>query len=297
MAILGLGQTILAHPEKRDAYLPAMEAAADRLVDPATLTYAATVYGQHAAVGIGSGGGHAYAGYINMGLGMLRLIHKDTRHAKLHDRLTADLRRELLASKTGMIETYPGESWPPDVAVVAGSIGLHALATGLDIRADMDAWGVRFEKCALHEPSGYLYQRVQTGTCKPVDAPRGSGTAVSSYALGFAHIALSQRLYAALSRNGFITVLGFGGIREYAPGFDGRGDGNAGPMLWGASVGGTGFGLGAARMNGDREGFTKLYRSTHLAGLPLSNGDESRYGAGGILGDALLLAMLTARRP
>lgn len=296
MAILGLGQTILAHPEKRAEYLPAMEAAADKLVDPATLSYAARVYGHHASDGIGAGGGHAYAGYINMGLGMLRLIHKDTKHAALHDRLTAELRKELFASPTGLIETYPDESWPPDVAVVMGSIGLHALATGLDVRADVESWARRFEKCALHEPSGYLYQRVRTGTCKPVDAPRGSGTAVSSYALGFAHPELSGRLYAALSRNGFIVVAGFGGIREYAPGFAGRGDGNAGPMLWGASVGGTGFGLGAARMNGDRDGFTLLYRSTHLAGLPFSKGDEARFGAGGMLGDALLFAMLTARR-
>ncbi len=299
MALLGLGQTILAHPEKRDAYLPAMEAAADKLVDPATLAYAARVYGHHACErqGIGPGGGHAYAGYINMGLGMLRLIHKDTKHAALHDRLTAELRKELFASATGMIETYPAESWPPDVAVVMGSIGLHALATGFDIRQDVEVWAQRFEKCALHEPSGYLLQRVRTGTCKPVDAPRGSGTAVSSYALGFAHVELSRRLYAAITRNGFIVIAGFGGIREYAPGFAGRGDGNAGPMLWGASVGGTGFGLGAARMNGDRDGFTLLYRSAHVAGLPLSKGNEARFGAGGMLGDAFLLAMLTARRP
>lgn len=297
MTLLGLGQTILTHPEMRDAYLPAMEAAADRLVDPMTLTYASRVYGQHASNGLGPGAGHAYAGYINMGLGMLRLIHKDTKHARLHDRLTQELRRDVFASKTGLIETYPSESWPPDVAVVVGSIGLHAQATGLDLRAELDAWAARFEKCALHGPSGYLYQRVQTGTCKPVDAPRGSGTAVSSYALGFALPDLSKRLYDALTRNGFITIAGFGGIREYAPGFGGRGDGNAGPIIFGASVGGTGFGLGAARMNGDRDGYTMLYRSAHLAGLPMSMGDEARYGAGGILGDALLLAMLTARRP
>lgn len=297
MAILGLGQTILAHPEKRDEYLPAMEKAADHLVDPNTLRYASRVYGRHASLGISPGGGHAYAGYINMGLGMLRLIHKNTRHAAIHDQLTADLRRDLFASKTGMIETYPRESWPPDVAVVAGSIGLHAAATGLDIRADMNAWAARFEPCALHPASGYLYQRVQTSTCKPVDAPRGSGTAIASYAIAFAHDDLARRLYVALKQHGFITLAGFGGLREYAPGFDGKGDGNAGPIIFGASVGASGFGLGAARIHGDRDGFTLLYRSTHLFGLPMASGQEARYGAGGLLGDALLFAMLTARRP
>lgn len=297
MALLGLGQTILEHPEKRDEYLPAMEKAADQLVDPNTLKYAARVYGAHASVRIGPGGGHAYVGYINMGLGMLRLIKKDTIHAALHDRISADLRRELFASPTGMIETYPGESWPPDVAVVVGSIGLHARATGLDIRADLNTWAERFEKCALHPPSGYLYQRVKTGSCKPVDAPRGSGTAIGSYAIGFAHENLARKLYDALARHGYITVAGFGGILEYAPGFSGKGDGNAGPIILGASVGASGFGLGAARMHGDRDGFTYLYRSAAFAGIPMSRGDEARYGAGGMLGDALLFAMLTARRP
>ena len=297
MALLGLGQTILDHPEKRDEYLPAMERAADYLVDPQTLTYAARVYGEHASTRIGPNGGHAYVGYINMGLGMLRVIDKNTRHAALHDRITADLRRELFASPTGMIETYPGESWPPDIAVVIGSIGLHAKATGLDIRADLDTWATRFTQCAVHEPSGYLYQRVKTGTCKPVDAPRGSGTAIAAYAIAFAHQDLARKLYGALSAHGYITIAGFGGIREYAPGFAGKGDGNAGPILLGASVGASGFGLGAARMHGDRDGYTYLYRSTALAGIPLTSGDQARYGAGGILGDALLFAMLTARRP
>lgn len=297
MALLGLGQTILEHPETRDEYLPAMEKAADQLVDPNTLKYAAHVYGEHASVRIGPSGGHAYVGYINMGLGMLRLIKKDMRHAALHDRISADLRRELFASPTGMIETYPGESWPPDVAVVVGSIGLHAKATNLELRAEMKTWGERFEKCALHEPSGYLYQRVITGSCKPIDAPRGSGTAIASYAIAFAHEDLARKLYSALSHHGYITLAGFGGIREYAPGYSGKGDGNAGPILLGASVGASGFGLGAARMHGDNDGFTYLYRSAALAGIPMNRGNEARFGAGGLLGDALLFAMLTARRP
>ena len=72
-----------------------MRAAADRLVDPATLRYAAAVYGQHAAVRMDAGEGHAYAGYINIALGMLRLLDPQTPHAKLHDRLTAEVERRV----------------------------------------------------------------------------------------------------------------------------------------------------------------------------------------------------------
>lgn len=296
MTILGLGQIVLEHPDKRDAYLPAIRAAADHLVDPATLKYAARVYGSHASVSMTDGAGHAYAGYINLALGMLRLVDPETKHAALHDRLSRELGGRLFRAPNGLFETYPGETWPPDVAVVAGSIGLHARATHKDIQKEMDAWAERFEACAVHA-SGYLIQRVRSGACTPVDAPRGSGTAIASYAIGFAHPGLSRKLHDALVTNGRITILGFGGLREYAPGFDGKGDTNAGPMVLGASVGATGFGLGAARMNGDRDLYVALYRSAHLFGIPAAAGDGTSFALGGVLGNALLLAMLTAKAP
>jgi hypothetical protein len=92
-----------------------------------------------------------------------------------------------------------------------------------------------------------------------------------------------------------VNVFGFGGVREYARGMNGQGDVNAGPIVFGVSVGATGFGLGAARANGDREGFRALYRSTSLFGAPTSLDHRMAFAMGGFLGNALLLAMLTAR--
>lgn len=296
MTLLGLGQIVLDHPELRDAHLQAMRVAAERLVDPSTLSYATRVYGSHGVHGMAPTAGHAYLGYINLGLGMLRLVEPDTRHAALHDRLTQELARRLFASRTGLIETYPGETWPPDVAAVAGSIGLHARATGRDVRAEMTRWGERFARCSIHS-SGYLVQRVRSGSCIPVDAPRGSGTAVASYFLSFADAELSERLYQGLAHEGRASLFGLGALREYAPGFSGEGDGNAGPMLFGVSVGATGFGIAAARVHADRELFTELTRTALLFGIPHELDGETSFVVGGALGNALLLAMLTARPP
>ena len=218
-----------------------------------------------------------------------------TPYAALHDRLTAALAERLDRAPTGLIETYPGETWPPDVAAVAGSNGLHAAVTGVDRRALLERWARRFEACALHS-SGYLVQRVKSGSCKPVDAPRGSGTAVASYFLSFADARLSRRLFESLRTDGRVCAIGFCGIREYARGFHGKGDGNAGPMLMGVSVGATGFTLGAARAHGDRDLYRELYRSAHLAGVPVGVAGGTKFAAGGTLGNALLLAMLTANR-
>lgn len=294
MTLLGLGQLILAHPERREVYLPAMRVAADRLADPRTLAYAASVYGQHGVVRMDPGEGHAYLGYVNLGLAMLRLIEPETQHAALNDRLTAELSRRVFAAPTGMTETYPGETWPPDVTAVIGSIGLTARATRVDRKAELDAWAERFGKCAVHA-SGYLVQRSRSGTCIPLDAPRGSGTAVGSYFTSFAHAGLSARLEQGLRQTGRRSLLGFTALREYPDGFDGRGDGNAGPILFGVSVGATGFGIGAARAHRDAELFVGMFRTATLFGLPVSRGDERTFAVGGVLGNALLLAMLTAR--
>ncbi|HMF41548.1 MAG TPA: hypothetical protein VKQ32_12810, partial [Polyangia bacterium] len=230
MGILGMGQIIREHPERRDEYLPAMRAAAARLVDPRTLPTAARVWGENGVVAMAPGAGHAYLGYINLALGMLRAVDPETPYAALNDRLTAALADRLDRSPTGLIETYPGETWPPDVAAVAGSIGLHGAVTGVDRRALLERWARRFEACAVHR-SGYLVQRVKSGTCKPIDAPRGSGTAIASYFLGFADARLSRRLFEAIRDQGRACVLGFCGIREYAPGFRGKGDGDSGPVV------------------------------------------------------------------
>jgi hypothetical protein len=294
MAVMGLGQVVLAHPDKRDLYLPAMRRAADRLVEPETLAYATRAYGHHGLTHMGPGEGHAYLGYVNLALGMLRAVDPRTRHAALHDRLTDALAERLARAPTGLIETYPGETWPPDVAAVAGSIGLHARITGKDRRALLGEWASRFTRCAV-DSSGYLVQRVRSGTCVPRDAPRGSGTAIAAYFIGFAQPELARRLCGGLASEGRQEVLGFGAIREYARGYSGRGDGNSGPMMFGASVGATGFGLGAARTCGDGELFRSLYRTTHLVGAPVDAGGTRRFATGGVLGNALLLAMLTAR--
>jgi hypothetical protein len=295
MTILGLGQMVREHPEVRDAYLPAMRAAAARLADPRTLGYAARRWGKNGIEQMRPGDGHAYLGYINLGLGMLRAVDPETPYAALHDRLTAALAERIARSPTGLIETYPGETWPPDVAAVAGSIGLHAAVTGTDRRELLTSWAARFGHCAV-DASGYLVQRVRSGTCTPVDAPRGSGTALASYFISFADAALSQRLYDAVRTKGRIDVLGFSGVREYVDGRRGAGDGNSGPILFGASVGATGWALGAARANGDREFFRELYRSATAGRAMLGSRRIAKIARSSELADAMLLAMLTANR-
>ena len=124
-----------------------MRDAAARMTDPRTLPTATRAWRHNGLDAMAPGEGHAYLGYINLALGMLRAVDPATPYAALNDRLTGALAERLDRSPTGLIETYPGETWPPDVAAVAGSIGLHAAVTRRPGGAAR--WAARFEACAV----------------------------------------------------------------------------------------------------------------------------------------------------
>src|SRR5207237_1277222 len=93
------------------------------------------------------------------------------------------------------------------------------------------------------------------------------------------------------------SALGFGGIREYPlpGGRGGAGDIDSGPVVLGVSVAASGFGLAGARMFRDAPRFRALYRTAYLFGAPVTRGEARGFLAGSGLGDAILLAMMTAR--
>jgi hypothetical protein len=142
--------------------------------------------------------------------------------------------------------------------------------------------------------TGLLFQAVTVDEAAPVDSPRASGSALAAYFLSFADPGMSRGLFRALKAQ-FRTVLGFGGVLEYPPAVQKRGDVDSGPVLLGFGVSASGFALGASRIHGDRDIFRALYASAHLFGAPLDEADGTRtYVVGGPLGDAILFAMFTA---
>jgi hypothetical protein len=85
-------------------------------------------------------------------------------------------------------------------------------------------------------------------------------------------------------------------VREYLGASGGAGDTNSGPILFGASVGATGWALGAARANGDRDFFRELHRSATAGRALLGNRRLAKITRFPELADAMLLAMTTANR-
>ncbi|MEZ4389768.1 MAG: hypothetical protein R3A48_01630 [Polyangiales bacterium] len=294
-ALLGMGQVARAHPREAPALRAVMRRCVGRLMRPDTRAFGAARWREDGVASLGGPHGHAYLGYLALGLGMARATLPDFRFAAEHDALVDALARRIDAAPAGLIETYPGEAYPPDVASVIGAIGLHAAVTGADRRALLARWSAVFRARYVDPRSGYVVQRASLDGAA-LDAARGSGTAVSAYFLSFADAALARDLAGAVSRGG-ATLLGFGGVREFPRGVEGQGDIDSGPVILGVSVSGTAFGFASTRLLGDEARFVSLWRTASLFGAPRARGDGWSFRAAGPMGDAILLATMTAEAP
>jgi hypothetical protein len=296
MTALGLAQVCLAHPEVRARLAPEVTRAAAKSFLPEMRSFGTRAWGgEDAMASLGGAHGHAYLAYAALALGMARLVDPAFPEAlaKKHDALVAAYERRLLASPTGLIETYPGEAYPTDVAAVAASIAVHGRATGVDHRRVLAHWREKVLSVQIDRKSGLVVQRMGALDGARHDAPRASGTALAAYFAGFADRSIAEKLaQGVFAHEG--SFLGFGAIEEYADGRWWGGDVDSGPVVLGASVAATGFALAPARALGYRDAFERMYRTTDLFGAPSASGGRLRFLSGGPIGNALLLAFLTS---
>ena len=296
MVVLGLGQVVLAHPELKKRYLPTISRAAQKCFLPEMRSFGSRAWhGEDAMESLAGDHGHAYMGYAALAVGMARYVGAPLpqKLTESHDRLIRAFIRRLAKAPYGLIETYPHEAYPTDVAACAGAIALHARVTAKDHSAVLAHWKKAVRRYQIHQPSGYVYQRMDARTGKPKDAPRGSGTALGAYFAGFADRGIREQLAKSVMDH-VVTFSGFGAVREYAKGFSGKGDVDSGPVLFGVSVAATGFALALARDPAHRESFDALLTTAMMFGVPASVKGHIVFSTGGPIGNALLLAMLSS---
>lgn len=293
MAGIGLCQVVQAQPEMRDECVVAIEQCIDAILSAPVREFDSRSWGNDAIETLEGGRGHAaYLGYFNFLLGLYREIAPGNRFVALNDRISAALAARLKQSPNGLIETYPDEWYAVDNAPGLASLALYDRATGGDA-SRLDGFLSAFRKYCVDPDSGLLFQAFDSAG-RAVDKPRGSGTALAVFFLGHSHPEFAAELYAAMKRELESELLGFGAIREYPRGSEGSGDIDSGPIILGFGFSATGFSIGGARLCGDRKLFSRLFASAYLAGAPIRNGDQFEFVSGGPLGNAIMLAMLTA---
>jgi len=295
MAGLGYAQSARAHPELRSDHARAMDDCIAHMLRSPVRAFDRAAWDRDPLDDLGSPYAHAaYLGYLNLVLSVRRALAPGSVHEALNDRISTHLEAALEASPLGLIETYPGEIYPVDNTAVIASLALHQRVSGVDHGAVLARWDRGFE--GLRDPAtGLLVQSVAPRTGAVVDGPRGSGSALAVYFLSFGRAEQSSTLYGSVRAHLRRGLLGFGAIREYPAGVEGRGDIDSGLVVLGVSVSATGFSLAASRIHGDAETFGRLWATTYLFGAPVDRDGERHFALGGPLGDAMMFALLTAR--
>lgn len=293
MAGIGLCQIVQQHPESKAEFTPAIEHCIQSLLSPEVRKFDRDAWQADALDSLETNQGHAaYLGYVNFLLSLYRQIASSNQFAGLNDHITAVLARRFAASPTGLIATYPGQWYPVDNTPGLASIALHGQATGADYSALLTREETVFRSHLLDPASGLLIQAVsQNGA--PVDAGRGSGSALGSFFLTRAWPKFAGDLFGAIKKNLATRFLGFGAIREYPAGVAGGGDIDSGPVIFGFGFSATGFSIAGSRAYGDAALFARLYSSAILAGAPTTRAGRLDFLTAGPLGNSILLAMLT----
>ena len=297
MTAIGLAQVAFTHPELKDSYAPVITRASLKSFLPEMRDFGTKEWrGEDALKSLDGAHGHAYLARAALAIGLARWLdpHFPSDVAKQHDALIQAYERRLLASPMGLIETYPGEAYPADVAAVAAAIAIHGRATGAHHERVLAHWADKVRTKQRDAESGFMIQRMDAHDGTVQDVARGSGTASAAYFAGFADRGLAKLLADGLLRHA--SGLGeFGLMQEYEDGRSAFGDiASAGPVLFGISIAATGSALAPARALGRREEFTRIYRTTVLLGAPHTSGERTRFLAGGPIGNSLLLALLTS---
>lgn len=291
MSGIGLCQLVHAQPAMKDQCEQAIEKCIEGILSRPVREFDSRSWGDDAIETLEGGRGHAaYLGYLNFLLCLYREIAPDNRFSDLNDRISAALFSRISHSTNGLVETYPGEWYPVDNSPVVASLLLHSGEAGESATEEIRR---RYKEHCVDPATGLLIQALSTsGT--PADRPRGSGTALAVFFLGHAWPDLASELFNAMRAKLATSVLGFGAMREYPHSEEGRGDIDSGPIILGLGYSATGFAIGGARICGDREIFHGLFASAYLAGAPVTKDGRLEFVTGGPLGNAIMLAMLTA---
>lgn len=277
-----------------------------QIIDPVCTRFTAAKWGGEPLETLDNDRMHhaAYLGYLNILLGLTRELDPHGPYADLHDRVTAALVRRLRTSPGMVLQTYPGEAYPCDIAASVGSIALYDRVVGPDAegrRAAVvrDAVAV-YRKHFLDPATGLVYQAVSPATRKPTDHPRGSGSALTALFMAYTDDDLSQDILAAIKQHLLVQLGPAAAVREYTTAVpDGPPDIDSGEILpGGLGTSATGFTVGVAAAQGDAELVSALLQTSYIFGGPvIEAGDRFVYRNGYPLSNAIMYAMLTWAPP
>jgi len=295
MAALGFGQLAAQDEDNRAQHLARMETAIEAMLSPEGRAFHAGLWDSDPLDG--DRGHAAWLGYTNLALSLHRSLVPDSKYGALNDRISDTIAARVLAEPSAVFETYPDQRFPVDTSAGIASLLLHDRVTGRDHGEAITHWRESFDHTQRAADNRLLYQMTRADG-RPRVAERGSGTFLAAWFLGFGDRELGCELYRT-GRDTLADSVGpVAGMREYAPGTEGRADIDSGPIVMGLGLSSTGFALGAARACGDEPTVASLTRTVEWFGAASDDGEVLHWQAGEVFGgapiaDAIMFAMMS----
>jgi len=240
-----------------------------------------------------------YLGHLNLMLTCYRLTGGDTRYDTLTHRISEALARRINLDAAMIAQTYPGERYIPDNSVVLASLKNHDIAFGTQYRQLISKWRLSAEEKLIRNDTGTLVFAISPGA-KLRSQSRSSGVAFSLLYLFHADPEFCGQQYSKLKRAfgaWFLPAVGrFPGAGALKENPDGawKGDIDSGPVIFGFSPAGTGFGVGCTRAAGDRAFLSQMLVTAEIVGCSIDWNGQRHYLLAPLVGEAIMLASKTA---
>jgi hypothetical protein len=284
-------------PESRERFAPHLEPLIERMLQPDIRVYEERYWGEDALTSLAGDNGHVgYLGHLNFLLGAHRIVANDEKYRKLHKEISHSLARRILARETRYLETFPNYIYIPDNAAAVASLSLFVKAYADPyVQSAVDAW-LSYSKANLRDHETSLLVPWVNAQGQGFGRPRGSYATWNIFFLLHVDEGLAEE-QARLVKQHFLRTLpgGLCGIKEFLPGVSGKGDIDSGPVVFGFSSSGTGFGLAAAQVLKDAKMLNCLLLTAEVVGSTIEGKNSRRYLLAPLIGDTIILAMRTAQ--
>lgn len=295
MTAMALANLAFLYPDQEAPSRATLDALARAMLDPQVREFDRALWGEDPLDTLDGPNGHiGYLGHLALVLLAQRYVGTGTEHDELLREVVEALHRRMRASPSLNAETYPGQTFLADNAVVIAALSL-AQPLVPDVPEDLsNAWTRRVRQRFLDPSTGLVVFRI-TREGEVLEASRGSGVAWTVFYAAYADRPFAAEQYRML-HDRMADTAAFSlvhGIREYPKGSEGAGDVDSGPVVLGLSPSGTGFALAGATLAGDDEFKLELLRTAELVGTSVRTGEGTRYLFAPLVGDAILLAMRT----
>ena len=238
--------------------------------------------------------GHVgYLGHLNMVLAACHYLEGGAECTRQFRNVSKALSRALERTLFLNAETYPGEIYIPDNAVVVGSVGLYNQAFPDERVPLVEHWIEKVQRDYLDSTTGLLVFDIGANG-KPLQGSRGSGAAWNIFFLSYADLEFAKSQYHLLRRHLRKKLFpGVTGVLEWPDGRWGPGDVDSGPVIFGLSPSGSGFSIAGAVLAQDRQFLSELLFTAELVGSTVETKERRHYLLAPLVGDAIILAMRT----